>query len=101
MKQGLEKILKRDNGDRVKITISMSLYLRADGFEYDHRIQVCAKRKRIWKPVYDGNDYVFRGMRQIAKAEHIKQRELEHVTAEEIYAAKLELWLSLEPVHER
>ncbi len=75
-----EKIFKRDDKSRVKITIRFSSDpLFEDYGGYTTNVHTCVKGKRAWIREYG-----------------IKQR-LEHVTKEEILQAKLELWEKMKP----
>ena len=81
-----ETILKREDGSRVKIMVDFVDYCK-----YEIRVSTCQKHKRTWVPVWDRWE---RGANETDK----ERLELEVVTKEEIYNAKLVLWEGIKPV---
>lgn len=90
-----EKIIKRTDGTRVKIRVHFDPGYR--GNEYWSKIETCQPRKRTWVGVVDENDWDYRRMSGAKRAEAEEKATLDHVSAEEIMKAKLELWEKLRP----
>ena len=91
-----EKILRREDGSRVKVIIIWSSSSNRDYPRYHVIVERCAKRKRTWLDVtYE--DYRFSLLSREDK--HRKRREdiLKAVTEDEILQVKLELWETLKP----
>ncbi len=93
----VEKIIKREGGGKVKITVSIYTNRIFGKFAYETDVQICEKGKRSWFGVYSTDTYVFRRMSTEDKVIFIKMEQLKHVTEDEIYQAKLELWNSIKP----
>lgn len=92
-----EKIIKRPDGTRVKIDVSLYLDIYRNNAQYDVDVTICAPGKRTFREVYSGDDYLFRKLSMQDRAAFILESQLKVVTAEEIYAAKLEAWELLKP----
>jgi hypothetical protein len=89
--------LKRSDGKRVRIEINLYSDRYRGEMEYTTLVTYCLPRKRIWQDVYSTDDYLYRRLDSKGRIEFIKQAQLEHVTKEEIYAAKVEYWNSIKP----
>lgn len=93
-----DKILKRPDGSRVKITVFFQCDWSYTKPVWDFKVHVCAAGKRTWKPSIDGDSYAIRkllfGERQLA----IRNAGLGFVTEAEVFEVMLELWRKLEPV---
>jgi len=99
MKLKLEKILKRDDGSRVKLTISMSvMYPVSNEVNYIFRVELCKKGKRTWSEPTDNNNYKHRLLSLEERINAINMAYLDHVSLAEINNAKLELWQSIKPI---
>jgi len=72
----LEKVYKRDNGLKVKITTNLSIDFMRDGFRYSSHVEVCEKTKRKYRSPMTKD---------------------ECATSEEINNAQNALWLELKP----
>jgi hypothetical protein len=58
-----EKIIKRDDGSKVRITTSIRVDSFRDTVEYDFYIHVCEPRKRTWHSPHNfDSDYNWRRM---------------------------------------
>lgn len=69
-----EKIIKRDNGDRVKISVSIYVESFGNDFKYNYGVDICPAGRRKFTYGYG------------------------EATPEEIHQAKLELWEKIKPV---
>jgi hypothetical protein len=87
--------LKRSDGKRVRIEINLYSDRYRGDLRYTVDVEYCLPRKRIWQDVYSTDDYHYRSAK--SREDFIKNAQLEHVTPEEIYAAKLEYWNSIKP----
>lgn len=93
-----EKIIKREDGSKVKISISFySDSFRPESDKYRVAVQTCAKRKRTWINVTNSDDYSYRCLSMDERSKFAKEKQLEYVSKEEILSAKLELWEKLKP----
>lgn len=95
-----EKILKREDGSRVKIEVSfffLSSY--GDNFRYGIDVYRCEKGKRTWINCCDKDSYTYRSLKMSERKEHEEQANLIHVTQWEIYQAKIELWKKFKPIN--
>ena len=68
-----EKIIKREDGSRVRIVTSFTCEYRRNEFRYLSMVQRCGKGKRKWVTDYDA------------------------ATKDEIISAQLELWETIKP----
>ncbi len=95
-----EKILKRDDGSRVKILVDFCVVNFSDtGFKFFSDVRTCAKGKRTFN-VLNFDDYEYRALTIKERQEFYVQRQLEHVTKEELLQAKLELWEKMKPTED-
>ena len=95
MKTYHEKILKRENGDRVKITVELftSHVGKLSTCYYNYQVYICAPKKKTWEHQYTSNQYAY---------SHLTDKEkqllrLKYVTEDELKQAALELWEKLKP----
>jgi hypothetical protein len=93
-----ELLLKRDNGDRVKIAV----HLRGFGGEtplYTTNVYSCKKGKRTWVSAVDTDCFRYRAT-PFASPEReffVEKLKLKVVTEAEINQAKIQLWESVHP----
>ena len=100
MKNKYERIIKRPDGSRVKITAAFDPGNRYGEFEYNAVVEVCAPGKRKFsEPVTETYDY--RKMSLDERRLYRQQQYLTVATADEIISVKMELWRTLRPVPER
>ena len=89
-----KKIFVKENGDRVMARIST--YLHNDKMCYNINISLCPKGKRKFNPIaFDDYEYRMLSMEDRKKQEIIVF--LQHLTAEQIFSAKLEAWEKMKP----
>lgn len=95
-----EKIIKRDNGDRVKISVTFTTTNYSEQqYKWGCEVEVAPNRKRKFENVVNTDDWDYRrqsfpdGRNAWAARKH-----LEYATADEIHQVKLELWEMLKPV---
>jgi len=93
-----EKIIKRVDGSRVKITVEFSVSFFKQDAKYSVSVEKCEKGKRTWKYCLDRDSNTYRKLNQADRIERIKKANLELVSPEEIFEAKMELWQKLKPV---
>ena len=91
-----EKIIKRPDGSSVKINLSLWIDFRDTVYNIDLSYLPAGKRK--WLSVGDDGDYSWRKLNHTERKEYRMNEYLQHVSAEEILQAKIELWEKLKPV---
>lgn len=84
-----ERTIKRDDGNKVKITASLRIDHRDTTWIID--VEVCEPGKRTWIDVVDHDSYTYRRMNMKDREAYEYQRQLLHVTAQEIHDTKAEL----------
>jgi nucleoside-triphosphatase THEP1 len=94
-----EKILRREDGSRVRIIVRAGEY-RMTSFKYMTEVHVCKKGKRTWFSVTDINSHEYRRLSSDERDSYVRQKQLEVVTEDEILQAKLKLWETLKPKKE-
>lgn len=88
----METILKRPDGSKVKIVVRSA--------SYDLTVYKCEAGKRTWIEVPETiNNYQYRNLPsdRNVRQQWVLQKQLEVVTPQEIYEAKIKLWESLKP----
>lgn len=97
-----EKIIRREDGSRVKIEVSIYLdsYRRGEPV-YSFETSKCEKGKRTWKYPHSENDYVWRALDIKGRNEYSKNKYLYLVSKEEVMEAYIELWEKIKPTMER
>ena len=96
MKREYEKILRRDDGSRVKIKVRLPGEYNGD-IDYPTEVHTCAKRKRTWVPTFDRDDYIYRGMSTEEQDAFKYDSQFKSVSSDELLAAKMELWETFMP----
>lgn len=93
-----EKVIKREDGTRVKITVELISYRFVDkALTYDVNVTYCEKGKKTWQPVYDTDSFNYRKLSIEERREFIDAQKLLAATPAEILSAKLELWEKIKP----
>ncbi len=92
-----EKIIKRPDGSRVRITIDFRNDWNRKDPEWTFRVDTCEKGKRTWIGPYDSNNYSFRQLSMADRAKACREASLRRASPQEIEAAMLELWEKLRP----
>lgn len=90
-----EKIFKKEDGSKVSITVRVWL----DGYRaavYNIDVSVCDAGKRKFRGI-SRDDYEYRSLSMPDRERAMTREYLKYVTAEELHAAKLELWEKLKP----
>ena len=91
----MEKILKRKDGTRVKI--SVDFYESRGKLQWKISVHTCGKRKRKFLPVFDSNCYVYRRLGSDGRSAHIREKQDAVTTPEERQEILSECWMSLRP----
>ena len=95
----VEKIIKRDDGKRVKILVSVHVdHYRSSKVEYKSQVSVCEKGKRTWKGSCDCDGYTFRKLSMDDRSKFEYESQFNLITIEELNNAKLELWHKIKPI---
>lgn len=92
-----EKILRREDGSRVKITVEYytERYMQKQG--YSTLVFTCEEGKRTWKPSFDGDCYRYCTLSLEDRKVFEEESQLNHVTEEELLDAKMLLWKMMKP----
>lgn len=91
-----EKIIARENGDKVKLLINFFL-LSLNQPTYKVNVYLCGKGKRKYNEI-KFDDYSYRSLTMQARKDFEYQEYLKHVTEDELHEAKLEVWQKLIPI---
>ena len=92
-----EKILKRQDGSRVRILVEFRAEWNAIKPVWDFVVHACEKGKRTWTTPCDSNDYSFRKLSMEDRAKLIREKSLLLASVEEVESAMLELWETIRP----
>lgn len=92
-----EKIIKRDNGTRVKIRVEAYMdSFSGDGPKYSFTASSCEKSKRTFKsPSFP--EYEYRKLSMGERRKYMEPLYLTICTREEVNAIYLELWEKMKP----
>jgi hypothetical protein len=93
-----EKIIRRDDGSRVKIEVLLSLGVYSDAVEWRFATYKCEKGKRTWQTAIDPFAYELRGLADRDKKARERHLKLQLATEEEVEAVMLELLAKIKPV---
>lgn len=91
-----EKILRREDGSRVKICVEL-FEVSHQRMEYRFSVQTCGKGKRTWNDCVDFDDFRYRALSMSERREFEIAESMEIISREELLNAKLSLWESLRP----
>jgi len=89
-----ERILKRENGDRVMIKVRLLLY-HGDSAQWFYDVYTCQKGKRTWKSAYDEESWEYRKLSMEERKLYGESEMLKHVTKQEIHDTKVMLIKSI------
>ena len=93
-----EKIVKKEDGSRVKITVSMSTdSWRFSDINYHISVDTCEPRKRTFKPAVDDTSYLYRSLSMDDRREHCLKKNIEIAGKDNINAAIIECWEKAKP----
>jgi len=90
-----EKLLKRSDGSKIKIRVRF--WIRTIYPMYDVEVLICEPRKRTFYNVYSSDDWSYRKLSMEEREKYVYEKQLEHVTEDEIMEAKMEMWNILKP----
>lgn len=93
-----EKIIKRADGSRVKLIVSIKDDGYSNNFAYKVIAHTCEPKKRTWVMTYSSDNFSFRRLTMDERDEYVKNSILSVASKEEILEAKLELWQLIKPV---
>jgi hypothetical protein len=79
----IEKIIKRENGDRIRVNVSIGVSSIGDTY-CRVMVEICPKGKRKFRNVHDSNDFDWRRLNLDDRAIAVKRTQLVHVTPEEV-----------------
>jgi hypothetical protein len=97
MKTRLEKMIKREDGSRIKIIVEI-FNVNYGSLQYKSSVLHCDKGKRTWRGTFNSDDYEYRGLSMDDRRKFEYESQLEFVSDQEILQAKIELWESLKPL---
>jgi len=89
-----EKLIKKENGDKVIIKVHFWMY--HENSRYDVDLQICLKGKRKFHFI-QADGYEYRSLSMSDRRLYMHNKYLEHVTEDQIFEAKTELWNLLKP----
>lgn len=92
-----EKILKRYDGTRVRLTVEVRVEWNSDVPVWSLRVAVCDKGKRTFVNVVNDDDYKRRKLSYEEKKAYDEACCLAYVTHDEVDVAYEELWIKLKP----
>lgn len=93
-----EKIIKRENGNSIKIEVSVYLdNYGSQSAQYNVIVTSKDKGKRNWRYVTSHDSFEYRKLNFRERQLFDDRLFLEYVTKEEIQSAKEELWQLLKP----
>jgi hypothetical protein len=95
MKCNYEKILKREDGKRVRITVYFQEYRYQ--FQYTVSVHHCEKGKRTWKGCLNTGSHTHRSLSLEDRVVAVEKSYLDYVTEQEILDAKMSLWHLMRP----
>jgi hypothetical protein len=92
-----EKIIRRDDGSKVKIEVELSVELYSQDIRWDFKTYKCLKGKRTWETAVDLFSRELRRLSTHQKRERALQLKLQLATKEEVETAMLELLAQIKP----
>lgn len=92
-----EKLIKREDGSRVKIDVEFYANSIMGEHRYLYRVLICGKGKKKFTNPANTDSYEYRSLSMPDRRKYEERQYLEYVTNEEILATKLELWNKLKP----
>lgn len=91
-----ETILKREDGTKISIHISLWVDMK-DDCTWKVTVAICSPRKRSYSYVSKSDEYEWRRLSMEDREKATMLEYLKHVTAEEILSAKIDLWNAIKP----
>ena len=80
----IERIIKRPDGSRVKLRVSLRIDAHRSTAEYIVYVRTCLPGKRTWNPVIDGNDYKYKALPFEDRGDAVAEAVFKHITPEEL-----------------
>lgn len=96
-----EKILRRDDGSRVKIEVLLNTDSYRSGFGYTSRVFSCEKGKRTWVGTYNHDCHMYRKLSMDERIRFQYDSQFNLVLETELQEVRLELWDKIKPKHQR
>jgi hypothetical protein len=90
-----EKVIKRQNGKRVRIIVSA--HFAQNLVEYRVMVHICEPKKRTWVSTFNSMDYSYRSLSIHDRKQCEYKALLNHASESELHDAKLELWEAMKP----
>ena len=88
-----EKIIRKDDGSRVKIVVSVSTDIwRGSDVDYTISVEICEPKKRTFKAVVDCNTYAYRGLSLEDRRQYCLEKNIEFAGKDAINQAMVECW---------
>lgn len=95
-----EKVLKREDGFRVKLIVMFEYCGYRNDMEWNWEILTCPARKRKFIDPVSTDDYEYRRLNLRDRVVYKKEVYGQYITKEEVLHAMTELWNSLKPTVE-
>lgn len=92
-----EKIIKRDDGSRVRITVELAVEWNRDESRWSFVVHSCDKGKRTWRTPVNHDDFSWRKLGTEERREEDQRRSLTLASREEVEQVMLELWQKIKP----
>jgi hypothetical protein len=92
-----EKIFKRSDGSKVRITVELHIRDHWHVAEWSFLVHTREKNKRLWWSVIDPYSYELRDLPMAKQKAKIHEECLKHVSIEEVTEVANELWQMLKP----
>lgn len=90
-----EKIIKRADGSRVMIEVSLICDFL--NYKYNFKVFYCEPRKRSFLALINRDDYSYSKLPPEEREKYCYDKYLNYVSEEEIHQAKTEIWEKLKP----
>ena len=92
-----QKIIKRDNGDRVRITVELVVDWSMTEPRWTFVTHFCEPKKRTWKSYVNHDDFSWRSLDRKGRHDEDVKRSLKIASKEEVLEAMNELWHKVKP----
>ena len=92
-----EKIIKREDGSRVRITVSLLVEWSRSEPRWSFVVHRCEKGKRTWTTPVNHDDYSWRKLGMEEKRNEDHRRSLTLASKDEVESAMIELWEAIKP----
>jgi len=92
-----EKIIKRDDGSRIRITVNLVVEWSRTEPSWSFVVHSCDKGKRTWTSPVNHDDFSWRKLGMEERREEARRRSLTLASTKEVEQAMLELWQKIKP----